>query len=218
MNDQQVNQQIEQMVAFINQEALEKQNEINVKAEEEFNIRKLTAVEAARSKISAEFEKKKKQIAINQKIERSTELNAARLRTLKAMDAELQSVLKDATASLAKVSQNESAYKDLMYKTLLQACLTLRDPIVVVKVRLADAPLVKELVPAVTAEYKKVTSQDVKLSIDGSAFLDEKSAGGAVLYSNEGRIFLDNTFESRLAIAYEQNMPVIRSMLFQNVV
>mmetsp|Transcript_8208 Transcript_8208/g.17675 ORF Transcript_8208/g.17675 Transcript_8208/m.17675 type:complete len:219 (-) Transcript_8208:948-1604(-) len=218
MNDQQVNQQIEQMVAFINQEALEKQNEINVKAEEEFNIRKLTAVEAARSKISGEFEKKKKQIAINQKIERSTELNAARLRTLKAMDSELQSVVADATTSLAKVSANQAVYKPLMFKILLQACLTLCDPVVVVKVRLTDAPLVKELLPSVSGEYNKVTGKEVKLSIDGSGFLDEKSAGGAVLYSNEGRIFLDNTFESRLGIAYEQNMPVIRSMLFQNAI
>lgn len=34
------------------------------------------------------------------------------------------------------------------------------------------------------------------------------------LFSNGGRVMLENTFESRLEIAYQQNLPVIRSMLF----
>jgi len=68
MNDQQVKQQIQQMVSFIRQEADEKANEIKVKAEEEFNIRKLSAVEAARAKIRADYDKKSKQIVVNQKM------------------------------------------------------------------------------------------------------------------------------------------------------
>jgi len=40
------------------------------------------------------------------------------------------------------------------------------------------------------------------------------STGGVTLFSNGGRVMLENTFESRLEIAYQQNLPIIRSMLF----
>lgn len=40
------------------------------------------------------------------------------------------------------------------------------------------------------------------------------STGGVTLFSNGGRVMLENTFESRLEIAYQQNLPFIRSMLF----
>lgn len=68
MNDAQVKQQIQQMVSFIRQEAEDKANEIRVKAEEDFNIRKLSAVEAAREKIRSEYERKSKQIDVNRKM------------------------------------------------------------------------------------------------------------------------------------------------------
>lgn len=68
MNDSQVKQQIQQMVSFIRQEAEEKAAEIGVKAEEDFNIRKLSAVEAAREKIRAEYERKTKLIEVNRKM------------------------------------------------------------------------------------------------------------------------------------------------------
>lgn len=44
--------------------------------------------------------------------------------------------------------------------------------------------------------------------------LIHRSTGGVTLFTNGGRVMLENTFESRLEIAYQQNLPVIRSMLF----
>ena len=68
MNDAQVRQRIQQMVSFIHQEAQDKAREIRAKAEEDFTIRKLSAVEAAREKIRAEYEKRTKQIEVNRKM------------------------------------------------------------------------------------------------------------------------------------------------------
>lgn len=68
MNDSQVKQQIQQMVSFIKQEAEDKANEIRTKAEEDFNIRKLNAVNEARVKISADYAKKTKAIEVNRKM------------------------------------------------------------------------------------------------------------------------------------------------------
>lgn len=68
MNEDQVSKQIDQMVKFIRQEAVEKAREIHVKAEEEFNIEKLRMVEAEKARIRAEYEKKEKDIEIQKRM------------------------------------------------------------------------------------------------------------------------------------------------------
>ena len=68
MNEDQVKSQIQQLVSFIHQEAQDKAREIRAKAEEDFQIRKLSAVQAAREKIRAEYEKRTKQIEVNRKM------------------------------------------------------------------------------------------------------------------------------------------------------
>lgn len=68
MNDSQVKQQIQQLVSFIHQEAKDKAREIRAKAEEDFTIRKLSAVESAREKIRADYERRTKQIEVNRKM------------------------------------------------------------------------------------------------------------------------------------------------------
>jgi V-type H+-transporting ATPase subunit E len=58
--------QIKHMMAFIEQEANEKAEEIDAKAEEEFNIEKGRLVQQQRLKIMEHFERKEKQVrAIN---------------------------------------------------------------------------------------------------------------------------------------------------------
>jgi len=68
MNDSEINNQIKQMVSFIQQEANEKANEIKLKADEEFNIEKLRMVEAEKAKIRAEYERKEKQIEVQKRM------------------------------------------------------------------------------------------------------------------------------------------------------
>lgn len=68
MNDEEVDKQIKHMVAFIQQEANEKATEINFKAEEEFNIEKGRLVQQEKTKISAQYERKEKQVEIQKKM------------------------------------------------------------------------------------------------------------------------------------------------------
>lgn len=68
MNEAQVENQIQQLVSFIHQEAEDKAKEIRAKAEEDFNIKKLSAVQNAREKIRVEHEKRSKQIEVNRKM------------------------------------------------------------------------------------------------------------------------------------------------------
>mmetsp|Transcript_13643 Transcript_13643/g.34749 ORF Transcript_13643/g.34749 Transcript_13643/m.34749 type:complete len:84 (-) Transcript_13643:1770-2021(-) len=45
-------------------------------------------------------------------------------------------------------------------------------------------------------------------------FFPRCSTGGVTLFSHGGRIMLENTFESRLEIAYQQNLPILRTVIF----
>uniref|UniRef100_A0A8C3PV07 V-type proton ATPase subunit E 1 n=1 Tax=Chrysolophus pictus TaxID=9089 RepID=A0A8C3PV07_CHRPC len=86
LSDADVQKQIKHMMAFIEQEANEKAEEIDAKAEEEFNIEKGRLVQTQRLKIMEYYEKKEKQIEQQKKIQMSNLMNQARLRVLKARD------------------------------------------------------------------------------------------------------------------------------------
>ncbi|KAJ0172206.1 hypothetical protein K1T71_012179 [Dendrolimus kikuchii] len=62
LSDADVQKQIKHMMAFIEQEATEKAEEIDAKAEEEFNIEKGRLVQQQRLKIMEYYEKKEKQL------------------------------------------------------------------------------------------------------------------------------------------------------------
>lgn len=217
MNDAQVKQQIQQMVSFIRQEADDKANEIRVKAEEDFNIRKLSAVEAAREKIRAEYEKKVKQIDVNRKIAKSTEQNAARLEVLKARDAILQETYDQASKNLATLSsEDENAYRTILHQLIQQGLVVLSDALVVIRCRRADVEIVDSILPSVTEQYVAATNSPVTVKLDRDTYLADSCTGGIVLISRGGTILVENTFESRLEIAYQQNLPDIREVLFGN--
>lgn len=73
-------------MAFIEQEANEKAEEIDAKAEEEFNIEKGRLVQQQRLKIMEYYEKKEKQVELQKKIQSSNMLNQARLKVRLACD------------------------------------------------------------------------------------------------------------------------------------
>ncbi|KAG8042164.1 hypothetical protein G9C98_000155 [Cotesia typhae] len=83
LSDADVQKQIKHMMAFIEQEANEKAEEIDAKAEEEFNIEKGRLVQQQRLKIMEYYEKKEKQVELQKKIQSSNMLNQARLKVLK---------------------------------------------------------------------------------------------------------------------------------------
>merc|ERR1711894_130504 len=86
LSDADVQKQIKHMMAFIEQEANEKAEEIDAKAEEEFNIEKGRLVQQQRLKIMEYYERKEKQVELQKKIQSSNMLNNARLKVLKARD------------------------------------------------------------------------------------------------------------------------------------
>uniref|UniRef100_A0A8C4QQ62 V-type proton ATPase subunit E n=1 Tax=Eptatretus burgeri TaxID=7764 RepID=A0A8C4QQ62_EPTBU len=188
LSDADVKKQIKHMMAFIEQEANEKADEIDAKAEEEFNIEKGRLVQSQRLKIMEHFEKKEKQIEQQKKIQMSNLMNQARLKVLKAREDLIQDLLDEARRRLGRGSQHAT---QLLHHLVLQ-----------------------KMLPDIYSIYKKKTNMDVIITIDHNNYLSPEISGGAELLTPDGKIFISNTLESRLDMMARQMMPEIRCALF----
>lgn len=214
LSDADVQKQIKHMMAFIEQEANEKAEEIDAKAEEEFNIEKGRLVQTQRLKIMEYYEKKEKQIEQQKKIQMSNLMNQARLRVLKARDDLISDLLNEAKLRLAKVVKDTARYQILLDGLVLQGFYQLLEPRIVVRCRKQDLPMVKAAVQKSIPIYKNATKRDVDIHIDQDNFLPEEIAGGVEIYNSDGKIKVSNTLESRLDLVAQQMMPEIRVALF----
>jgi hypothetical protein len=79
LSDDDVNRQIDHMIAFIKNESQEKIEEIYAKADEEFQIEKGRLVNQQRTKIIDFYEKKEKTLEQQKRLQQSKFINAGRL-------------------------------------------------------------------------------------------------------------------------------------------
>uniref|UniRef100_A0A0M3IIT6 V-type proton ATPase subunit E n=1 Tax=Ascaris lumbricoides TaxID=6252 RepID=A0A0M3IIT6_ASCLU len=121
ISDNDVQKQLRHMMAFIEQEANEKAEEIDAKAEEEFNIEKGRLVQQQRTKILEYYEKKEKQVELQRKIQSSNMLNQGRLKCLKAREDHLHNVLEEARMNLNRISADSHRYPSILKGLILQA-------------------------------------------------------------------------------------------------
>ncbi|XP_041983192.1 V-type proton ATPase subunit E [Aricia agestis] len=214
LSDADVQKQIKHMMAFIEQEANEKAEEIDAKAEEEFNIEKGRLVQQQRLMIMEYYEKKEKQVELQKKIQSSNMLNQARLKVLKIREDHVRAVLDEARKRLAEVPKDTKLYSDLLVTLIVQALFQLMEPNVTLRVRQADKALVESLLSQAQNDYKAKIKKDVQLKIDTENFLSPDTCGGIELVAARGRIKINNTLESRLELIAQQLLPEIRTALF----
>ncbi|XP_031528463.1 V-type proton ATPase subunit E 2 [Vicugna pacos] len=214
LSDVDVQKQIKHMMAFIEQEANEKVEEIDAKAEEEFNIEKGRLVQTQRLKIMEYYEKKEKQIEQQKKIQMSTMRNQARLKVLRAQDDLISELLNDAKLRLSRIVADPKVYQGLLDKLVLQGLLRLLEPVVIVRCRPQDLLLVKAAVQKAIPQYTAVSHKCVEVQVDQGVQLATNAAGGVEIYSGDQRIKVSNTLESRLDLLSQQKMPEIRKALF----
>lgn len=214
LSDADVQKQINHMMAFIEQEANEKAEEIDAKAEEEFNIEKGRLVQQQRLKIMEYYEKKEKQVELQKKIQSSNMLNQARLKVLKVREDHVRNVLDEARKRLGEVTRDISRYREILKLLIVQGLCQLTENHVTIRVRQIDFPLVESLLDSVQSAYKQITKKDVTIKVDQDNFLPSDSCGGVDLFAAKGRIKVSNTLETRLELIAQQLIPDIRSALF----
>ncbi|ELV10235.1 V-type proton ATPase subunit E 1 isoform X1 [Tupaia chinensis] len=213
LSDADVQKQIKHMMAFTEQEANEKAEEINAKAEEEFNIEKGRLVQTQRLEIMEDYEKKEKQIE-QKKIQMSNLMNQARPEVLRARDDLITDLLNEAKQRLSKVVKDTSRYQVLLDGLVLQGLYQLLEPRMIVCCRKQDFPLVKAAAQKAIPMYKVAIQKDVDLRIDQEAFLPEDIAGRVEIYNRDWKIKVSNTLESWLNLLAPQMMPEVWGALF----
>ncbi|XP_037668325.1 V-type proton ATPase subunit E 1-like isoform X1 [Choloepus didactylus] len=209
-----VQKQIKHMMAFIEEEANEKAEEIDAKAEEEFSIEKGRLVQTQRLKMMEYYAKKEKQIEQQKKIKMSNLMNQARLKVLRARDDLITDLLNEAKQRLSKVGKDTTRYQVLLDGLVLQGLYQLLEPEMIIHCRKQDFPLVKAVVQKVIPMYKIATKKDVDFQIDQEAYLPEDIAGVIEVYSGDHKIKVSNTLESQLDLIAQQMMPEVWGALF----
>jgi V-type H+-transporting ATPase subunit E len=218
------------MTAFIRQEALEKANEIRIKADEEFAIEKSKLVRQETAAIDSSYEKKFKQAAMSQQITRSTVANKTRLRVLGARQEVLDDLFDQTRSKIDGATKDKSKYQNTLKNLILEGLYALSESKAYVRARKADYDLVKKAADAAQTEYKKNTGKDVEIEIDESnpqpaewqvyitvsisTLLTNTSAGGVSVVGGRGKIEVNNTFDERLKLLEIDALPAIRLMLF----
>ncbi|XP_036375983.1 V-type proton ATPase subunit E 1-like [Megalops cyprinoides] len=214
LSDADVQKQIKHMMAFIEQEANEKAEEIDAKAEEEFNIEKGRLVQTQRLKIMEYYEKKEKQIEQQKKIQMSNLMNQARLKVLKARDDMITELLNEARQRLANIAKDPAQYQNLMEGLVLQGFYQLLEPKVTIRCRKQDLSLVQAAVQKNIPIYRAAVKNNIDVRIDQDNFLPSDISGGIEIYNADGKIKVSNTLDSRLDLMAQQMMPEIRVVLF----
>lgn len=214
LSDADVQKQIKHMMAFIEQEANEKAEEIDAKAEEEFNIEKGRLVQQQRIKIMEYYEKKEKQVELQKKIQSSNMLNQARLKVLKVREDHVRAVLDEARRRLGEVTRDTGKYSLTLQLLITQGLYQIMEANVLVRGRQSDAQHIQNALPAAVEQYKRETGKDVVITLDTDNYLPAESTGGIELYALQGRIRVVNTLESRLEMIAQQLVPAIRTALF----
>eukprot|EP01090_Pellita_catalonica_P016068 TRINITY_DN450_c0_g1_i1.p1 TRINITY_DN450_c0_g1~~TRINITY_DN450_c0_g1_i1.p1 ORF type:complete len:237 (-),score=55.31 TRINITY_DN450_c0_g1_i1:80-790(-) len=226
-DEDEVKKQLQNMKAFIIQEAKEKRDEIRQKAKQDFTVQKQEMFASAREKILVEYARKVKQMESNKKIKYSNMLNEQRLTVLKAREKVMDDLKDSARDELQKLSTSED-YSGLMHALLMQGLMKLNETDVLVRCRDSDKKIVSALLSKVQAEYSLKVNENTSLKIDPNnnlppaptkgepLILGRYCFGGVVLSAKGGRILCDNTLDQRLNLAFAAQIPDMRKRLFPN--
>ncbi|KAI0079140.1 ATPase V1/A1 complex subunit E [Panus rudis PR-1116 ss-1] len=212
LNDDEVISEMNKMVAFIKQEALEKARELKVKAEEEFAIEKAKLVKQEQQAIDQQYEKKHKGAETAQKIAQSTLTNKSRLKLLQQREEHLQDLFSTARESIIKLAADEGRYVQFLEGVIVQGLLQLLEPSATVKSREKDEAVVKRATENAVKQYNEISGREVNVSFEPS--LSNELAGGVVLISGDSKIIVDNTLDERLRLLEDRMLPEIRYDLF----
>lgn len=215
LSDQDVQRQISQMVAFIEQDAKEKAQEITQKAIADYNLEKNRMINAARTRLDAEKDKKLKQIELQRKIHISTQINQQRLKVLKHREEHIGSVIEEARQRLMKIASQDANLLGKIMRGLVTQCLfQLLEKEVELKCRRNDVELLKQVIPEAVEKYKQATNDVVEVFINNKDYLPDDQIGVEAVEKKNQRIRVMNTLDSRLETVRDTKMPEIRQKLF----
>ncbi|KIY62228.1 ATPase, V1/A1 complex, subunit E [Cylindrobasidium torrendii FP15055 ss-10] len=212
MNDEEVTNELNKMVAFIKQEALEKAREIKIKADEEFAIEKARLVKQEQQSIDTTYEKKRKTSEVSQKIAQSTLTNKSRLKLLQRREEHLQELFTDAREQVRGLSKDDGRYEQFLEGIITQAYLQIQESSVTVLARKADSAIAQQASSNAAKAFNEISGREIEFTVDAS--LPDDLAGGVTIVDSKRRLTINNTLDERLRLLEDRMLPEIRKDLF----
>ena len=138
--------------------------------------------------IQDEFTKKEKDHEIQERISRSAEIGACRVKKMKIRDDLLITLLSEAGAKCAVVARGAN-YPQLLQKLIVQCLIKIEENDTVIYCRKQDAATVKKVLAAAVNEYVDIMKREssvalkpnVTMNTDGDKDLAELTHGGIVM-------------------------------------
>ncbi|CAD7093165.1 unnamed protein product [Hermetia illucens] len=214
MNDYEVQKQINHMIAFIEQEAKEKIEELDAKAEEEFNIEKGRIIHSERLKIIEYYTKKEKAIEAQKRTQCMNKMNNDRIAFLTERQELLNSLIEETRQRVNEMTHNEKTYTKILKNLILEAFYQTMEPQVLVRCREVDVPLVQHVMPNAVRKYTERTETELTAEIDTAMYLPPYCSGGVEVVDVHKKLKVDNTLDSRLDRICKKLEPQIRVALF----
>ena len=167
-----------------------------------------------------QYAQKAKDLEINERVQRSAALGAARVTKMKARDDLLEDLKKECIEKLAAFCKGPG-YPDFLKQIIVQGLIKIEEPVVDIQCRDVDKEIVNRVLPEAVAEFKKLMTEaghvnvSPKVKISASVLNPKLSNGGVVLTACNDKIILDQTVNARFNITFKDMMPAIRSGLFK---
>jgi V-type H+-transporting ATPase subunit E len=182
----------------------------------------------AKLRIQQEYKQKQKAAETQRRIQRSVVTSEVRVRKMVAREELVQKVKEQTKTKLTQVATKDAnAYSELLKKLIVQTLIKLNESKVEVQCREVDVKIVQKVMQDAATQYQQLIADACKEKVKVEITLSNKSlpgpstgdgtpscAGGVKVLAKGGRIICDNTLDSRLNIAFQDLMPVIRQMLF----
>jgi V-type H+-transporting ATPase subunit E len=228
MNQRDADRQINQMIAFIQQEAKEKAEEIQVKTDSEFMAEMLSMRTQASIAIREDIEQKRKDRLTAKKIERSKRVNDAKFRVMAERNEKMNALKKEITSGLSQLSKDER-YGELILFLIAQGLMSMLENTVTVRCRKEDLAVVQAQVKGAVALYQETAYAAAAVRVRVDVIVDKEEflppgptpghvgptcSGGVLLLARDGKIKCTNTLDDRLELSFAKSLPDIRGILF----
>ena len=205
--------QIQSMIDFIEREAAEKAEELNYMAQEEYDTEKMRLVEAAKTNVRSEAEKKKKTVDVQQRVDRANHTKGQRVRVMEARAVLLEDLKTNTKQKMVALVNNQNKYKQLLVDILHQSAKSISGDCQVFT-RKSDAKVVKGLLSETEQWYSNNCGGRISITLSNESLDDDESWGGVVLKTLDGKITCNNTLAYRSESIFKEQLPSVRYALF----
>merc|ERR1711907_111141 len=211
------NARVDHLVKLINGMATEQVDEINDKAQQDYEMEKARICDETFSKMKAEYSRRDKRMDAESKIAFAKENSRSKMTVLQVQSDYVDSVIAEAKAAVPAAISNKAAYTKMLEGLISQGLAKLLDSNVTLRCKESDLSQVESAIPSAVSAFLAAHGKPgakCDVTVNKSAWLPASESGGVILVGSSGKVQVDNTFSARMEIAAEQLMPQMKSMLF----